>query len=297
MEQLKIQLDRFYRYIEIERRLSAHTVIAYKNDLNSFSDFIQDFQEVSTLPEIQASIIRAWIVELKDESKTNRTINRKISALKSFYNFLLKHHVVEKDITENIVLPKSEKKLPTFFSVKQMEQLFDHMIKELRDFQSYRDYLILQILYGTGIRQAELIGIKEMGVSKEYIKVLGKRNKERLVPITDELYSLIKDYVEIKKNEKIENEYLLVTDKGKKMYPKFVYRVVNKYINVVSTEQKRSPHTLRHSFATNTLNNGAQLHTVKEVLGHSSLAATQVYTHNSIERLKEAYKKFHPKEK
>lgn len=297
MEQLKIQLDKFYRYIEIERRLSPHTVVAYKNDLNSFGEFIHDFQEVSSLLEINSSIIRAWIVELKDESKTNRTINRKISALKSFYNFLLKHHVVEKDITENIVLPKSEKKLPTFFSVKQMEQLFDHMIKELSDFQSYRDYLILQILYGTGIRQAELIGIKEMDISKEYIKVLGKRNKERLVPITDELYSLIKDYLEIKKNQKIENEYLLVTDKGKKMYPKFVYRVVNKYINVVSTEQKRSPHTLRHSFATNTLNNGAQLHTVKEVLGHSSLAATQVYTHNSIERLKEAYKKFHPKEK
>ncbi len=297
MELLKEHIEQFINYTKIEKRLSAHTVKAYDNDMSSFYEFVSSYKELDNLEEINTGIIRGWMVSLKDLGNSNRTIHRKISALKSFYKFLLKHEIVAIDYTENIVIPKSEKKLPTFFSNKQLDQLLEIMKKNQSGFQTTRDYLIINLLYSTGIRQSELIELKENNISSEFIKVLGKRNKERLVPITQELYQLILDYQKQKSDNNFKTIELLVTDNGKKMYPKFVYRVVNKYINVVSTEQKRSPHTLRHSFATNTLNNGAQLHTVKEVLGHSSLAATQVYTHNSIERLKEAYKKFHPKEK
>ena len=244
MELLKEHIEQFINYTKIEKRLSAHTVKAYDNDMSSFYEFVSSYKELDNLEEINTGIIRGWMVSLKDLGNSNRTIHRKISALKSFYKFLLKHEIVAIDYTENIVIPKSEKKLPTFFSNKQLDQLLEIMKKNQSGFQTTRDYLIINLLYSTGIRQSELIELKENNISSEFIKVLGKRNKERLVPITQELYQLILDYQKQKSDNNFKTIELLVTDNGKKMYPKFVYRVVNKYINVVSTEQKKSPHPL-----------------------------------------------------
>jgi integrase/recombinase XerC len=289
-------LNNFLNYIQFERRFSNHTITSYKTDLKQFFKYIETTYNVISIEEVSHAIIRSWIVELKENEISNKTINRKISTLKTLYKYLLKQHITTINPMLKIIAPKQAKRLPTFFNDETISKILEGDFFS-KDFNGYRDALILDLLYSTGIRLQELITIKESSINDKQLKVLGKRNKERIIPITDRLNGIINQYVKLKSNQNFENkiECLLVTDKGLKLYDKFVYRRVNYYISLVSTEKKRSPHTLRHSFATNMLNNGAQLHSIKELLGHSSLAATEVYTHNSIKKLKDTYKKYHPK--
>ena len=289
-------LNNFLNYIQFERRFSKHTVKSYKTDLKQFFAYVSESYEIVSILEVNHIIIRSWIVELKENKISNKTINRKISTLKTLYKFLLKKNIIEVNPMLKIIAPKQAKRLPTFFNNETINKILEGDFFT-KDFSGYRDALILDLLYSTGIRLQELITIKESSIDNKQLKVLGKRNKERIIPITDRLNKIINQYITFKNNQNFENkvEFLLVTDKGLKLYDKFVYRRVNHYISLVTTEKKRSPHTLRHSFATNMLNNGAQLHSIKELLGHSSLAATQVYTHNSIKKLKDTYKKYHPK--
>ena len=291
------QKDSFSNYIQNERRLSIHTLTSYQTDLNQFQDFLEQTFRHSNFSEAQHNEIRMWMVELKDKGISNRSINRKISSLKTFYKFLLTQQVIEANPMLKVISPKDSKKLPVYFEQKMLNQLFNSD-NFTNDFLGTRDILILELLYGTGMRLSELINIKESDINNNELKVIGKGNKERILPITENIKSFLPLYLEMR-NEAFTQEkfdYLLCTNSGNKLYEKFVYRLVNHYLGLVTNEKKRSPHTMRHSFATNMLNNGAQLHTIKEILGHANLSATQVYTHNSIERLKDTYKKFHPKE-
>ena len=265
--------------------------------LSQFKEFLSQTFRLNHFAEATHNEIRMWVVELKESGISSRSINRKISTLKSFYKYLLIRNEVEANPMLKIISPKQSKKLPVYFEQRKLDDLFELDVFT-NDFKGLRDILILELLYGTGIRLSELIGIKESDLLGKEIKILGKGNKERLVPITNRLQKLLPIYL-AKKKECFSGDILsnlLVTNKGKKLYEKLVYRTVNHYLGLITNEKKRSPHTMRHSFATNMLNNGAQLHTIKEILGHANLSATQVYTHNSIERLKDTYKKFHPKE-
>ena len=289
-------LERFLKYLQFEKRYSSHTLIAYKTDLLSFSKFL----ELIDL-EIQFAnhqIIRSWMVSLMDQSIDPRSINRKISTLRSFYKFLLREKVVKENPVLKIQTPKTSKRLPNFISDDKLSDLLDNQVFE-NDFFGLRDKLVLELLFGTGIRLSELLGIKEKDVylEEKTLKVLGKRNKERIVPINHSLVELLKQYFNDKKVQLFLNdsEVLIVTNTGSPAYPKLIYRIVNKYLSLISTQEKKSPHVLRHSFATSLLNNGADINAIKDLLGHASLAATQVYTHNSIERLKFIYKQAHPK--
>lgn len=297
METFQSQTEEFSNFIQNERRLSPHTITSYQTDLKQFQEFLEETFRMNFFSEASYNEIRMWIVHLKENEISNRSINRKISTLKSLYKYFLIKQKVELNPMLKIIAPKQSKKLPVYFDQKLLNNLFNSEVFT-NDFKGIRDILIMELLCGTGMRLAELINIKQNDVSKNDIKVIGKGNKERIIPITQNITSLITLYKEKRKEEfsVTENEFLLWTNKGNKLYEKFVYRIVNHYLGLVTNEKKRSPHTMRHSFATNMLNNGAQLHTIKEILGHANLSATQVYTHNSIERLKDAYKKFHPKE-
>ena len=297
MDTFKSQIEQFSNYILHERRLSKHTVVSYNTDLRQFQEFLEETLRIKSFTDATYNEIRMWIVHLKENEISNRSINRKISTLKSLYRYFLIQQKIEINPMLKIIAPKQSKKLPVYFDQKLLNTLF-HSEVFTNDFKGIRDILIMELLSGTGMRLAELIHIKETDIHNQEIKVLGKGNKERIVPITNNISSFLTLYIDKRKEEfpKANNEYLLWTNKGDKLYEKFVYRLVNHYLGLVTNEKKRSPHTMRHSFATNMLNNGAQLHTIKEILGHANLSATQVYTHNSIERLKDAYKKFHPKE-
>ncbi|MDC1370965.1 tyrosine-type recombinase/integrase [Flavobacteriales bacterium] len=297
MNSFESQTDSFKNYVQNERRLSVHTLTSYATDLAQFQEFLAQTFRLINFTEATHNEIRMWVVQLKENGISSRSINRKISTLKSFYKYLLIRNEVETNPMLKIISPKQSKKLPVYFEQKKLTDLFQLDVFT-DDFQGLRDILILELLYGTGIRLSELINIKESDIHGNEIKVLGKGNKERLVPITSRIEQLIPIY-KAKRKEMFpsgKESLLLLTNKGDKLYEKLVYRTVNHYLGLVTNEKKRSPHTMRHSFATNMLNNGAQLHTIKEILGHANLAATQIYTHNSIERLKDAYKKFHPKE-
>jgi integrase/recombinase XerC len=289
-------LERFLKYLQYEKRYSSHTLIAYKTDLLSFSKFLELIDLEMQFANHQ--IIRSWMVSLMDQNIDPRSINRKISTLRSFYKFLLREKVVKENPVLKIQTPKISKKLPNFISDEKLSGLLDTQVFE-DDFFGLRDKLVLELLFGTGIRLSELLGIKEKDVylEEKTLKVLGKRNKERIVPINYSLVELLKQYFAGKKIQLFLNdsEVLIVTNMGSPAYPKLIYRIVNKYLSLISTQEKKSPHVLRHSFATSLLNNGADINAIKDLLGHASLAATQVYTHNSIERLKFIYKQAHPK--
>lgn len=289
-------LEQFLKYLQFEKRYSPHTLIAYKNDLFQFSRFLKSLDTEIQLANHQ--IIRSWIVLLMDEDIDPRSINRKISTLRSLYKYLHREKIVEENPVLKIQTPKVAKKLPTFISDDKLNGLLDGKVFE-DDFSGLRDKLIIELLFGTGIRLSELLGIKEKDIyiAEQTLKVLGKRNKERIIPINYSLISLLDNYSMEKKNQGFSNnsDVLIVNDKGLPAYPKFIYRAVQKYLKTISTQEKRSPHVLRHSFATSLLNNGADINAIKDLLGHANLAATQVYTHNSIERLKSIYKQAHPK--
>jgi len=288
-------IDGFMNCLEKEKRYSKHTITAYRIDLNQFKKFLSNIYETD-LNAADSNMIRSWVVSLMDNGQSVKTVNRKISTLKSFYHYLLETGSIKQSPTHKITAPKNKKPLPVFMKNSEMDTLFGTETFG-DDFSAQRDELILEILYSCGIRLSELIGLEESSIS-EYqsgLKVLGKRNKERIVPLHASLLKKIKSYLQTKREAGFSSLHLLVTDKGEKLYPKFVYRKVNYYLGQVTTARKKSPHVLRHTFATHMLNNGADLNVIKELLGHSNLSATEIYTHNSIEKLKNIYKRAHPR--
>jgi integrase/recombinase XerC len=291
-------MDLFFKYLEFEKRYSPHTLLSYQTDLGQFAEYLAQTYQISDPAEADHHIIRSWIVSLVQRKLDPRTVNRKIACLRSYYKFLLQQNRITKNPTLRIKPPKAAKKLPSFVPQGSFNVFLDSFAFA-PTLEGLRDKLILELLYGTGIRLAELIGIGEadLNMAAKTVKVTGKGNKERLVPLHDALVLTLEQYLEKKKSEFPDNntEKLLVTTKALPLYPKLVYRIVKRYINLVSTSEKASPHVLRHSFATHLLNNGADLNAIKDLLGHASLAATQVYTHNSIEKLKSIFDKAHPK--
>ena len=288
----------FLDYLKFQKRYSQHTIISYKNDLSAFFDFLQVQFDESSIKDIKPPYIRTWLADLKSQGISSKSINRKISSLRSFFKYQLKQDIIKVSPMATIISPKVGKRLPQFVEKKDIDTLFDHV--EFPDnWTGKTDRLLLQILYNTGIRQAELIGLKENQVDNRNsnIKVLGKGSKERIIPVSNTLIQELKNYAAEKKRQFAggETTFLLVNEKGKKLYPRYVYNVAKKYLALVTTIDKKSPHVLRHTFATHLTNNGADLNAVKELLGHSSLAATQIYTHNTIEKLKDVFKKAHPK--
>jgi integrase/recombinase XerC len=290
-------LERFIRYLQFEKRFSPHTVSAYQKDIEQFLEYLLvnelDFKNVRHLH------IRSWMVDMLDRQKEPKTIHRKLSTLRSYYKFLMRENAVEVNPALQIQPPKIPKRLPVVIEEKKLNDLLDNQEVFAPDFNGLQERLIIELLFGTGIRLAELISLNESDVNlyEQNIRVLGKRNKERIIPVNVSLMTLIKQYVHEKKDQKFCNNSasLIVTKEGKPAYPKLIYRIVKKYISLISTHDKKSPHVLRHSFATSLLNHGADINAIKELLGHASLAATQVYTHNSVERLKSIYKQAHPK--
>lgn len=291
----------FQDYLLLEKKYSVHTAKAYVQDLNFFKDFLQkNFDGHDDLAEVNYSMIRNWIVALIDNEKSNTSVNRKISSLKAFYKYLLKSKQIEFNPLSQHKSLKTPKKIQVPFSEKELEQL--NVLEDFdSDFESIRNKLILDLLYTTGMRRAELISLQMNSVdySNHLIKVIGKRNKERLIPLLPEIVQKLKEY-EKERSELdtiIDVSYFFLTSKGNKLYDNLVYRIINNYLSAVTEKQKKSPHMLRHTFATHLLNNGADLSSVKELLGHSSLASTQVYTHSSLSELKNTYLNAHPRNK
>ncbi len=286
----------FLDYLRFERRYSAHTIVAYRNDLDQFFAFMLSQFEAPALEHISATMVRSWMAELKNDEQTAKSINRKISALKSFFKFQLKQGVLQQTPMATIVTPKISKRLPSFVDQRDMQTLFDHV--EFPDsWKGRTEKLVLELFYHTGMRLSELVNLKESQLDTHYgqLKVLGKGNKERIIPLAPPLIQALAAYIKDKPVVAEAVPQVFVTEKGKPLYARLVYNLVKNNLEKVTTLQKKSPHVLRHSFATHLTNNGADLNAVKELLGHSSLAATQVYTHNTIEKLKDVFKKAHPK--
>ena len=288
----------FLDYLTFQKRYSPHTILSYQNDLISFFEFVEKNYGPILIKEISTSFVRSWLASLKEAKVESRSINRKISSLRSFFKYHLKIGEVIVNPLATIAATKIKKRLPQFVSEKDIKLLFDH-VEFAADWNGNTDRLLCALLYNTGIRKAELINLKEshIDIGNSVIKVIGKGSKERLVPISNEMSRMLLKYMSDKLDgcEGPDKDYLFVNSKGKQLYPKYIYNVVHKYLNVVTTIDKKSPHIFRHSFATHLMNGGADINAVKELLGHSSLAATQVYTHNTIEKLKDVYKKAHPK--
>lgn len=288
-------IENFVEYIQFEKRQSKHSVAAYKSDVTQLQEFISVQYNIS-LAEVNHQIVRTWVVSLKQDGLTNKTLHRKISSIKTFYKFLIKQGLLEVNPASKIVLPKIEKRLPTFVKKDEVNQLLDIEKIEVTNFESLRNYLVLLLFYQCGIRLSELVNLKANDITSTSIKVLGKRNKERIIPILDKVYSIIKNYNTLK-SENFEScsPYLIVKNDGEQTYPKFIYNIVNKELTKHTSLKKKSPHVLRHTFATHMLDEGADLNSIKELLGHSNLMATQVYTHNSLAKIKSIYKQAHPR--
>tara|TARA_B110000908_G_C10178886_1_gene414624 strand:+ start:42 stop:911 length:870 start_codon:yes stop_codon:yes gene_type:complete len=285
--------NKFITYLSSEKRFSEHTVKSYTTDLKQFTSFLADeFQIVDDINEIRFQIIRSWIASLLEKGIGPRSVNRKISTLKSYFKFLIREGVIVENPMMKVVAPKSKKRLPVFIEEDQIETLLNEVEFE-EGIVGERNKLIIELFYVTGIRLSELINIKisDIDFNNNLIKVLGKRNKERLIPLASSMIGELRSFIE--KNP--QNQFLFTNLDGKKLYTKLVYRIVKKYISKISSVNKKSPHILRHTFATHMLNNGADINAIKELLGHANLSATQVYTHNTIEKLKSVYKQAHPR--
>jgi integrase/recombinase XerC len=289
--------ESFISYLRYEKRYSSHTVVAYKNDLDQFVSFCTKVVGEFDVNRVDAKMVRNWIVSLMEERLSPRSVNRKVTTIKAFYKFLMKGSVVDSNPALNLALPKIRKRLPNFVEANNLHHLLDDGFFD-SSFCGIRDKLIVALLYGTGIRLSELLYLKDSDFdTKGYlIRVLGKRQKERIVPYPREINSLLLQYIETR-NREIGNlsEKLLVTEKGRPVYEKLIYRIVTNNLAKVTSLEKKSPHVLRHTYATHLLNNGADLNAVKELLGHSSLAATQIYTHTTFEKLHDIYKQAHPR--
>ena len=292
-------IQSFIGYLKFEKRYSAHTIRSYHDDLVQFFSFLDTQFGVVKLKDISQSFVRSWLASLKDDDITGRTINRKISTLKSFFKYHLKQESIEITPMFNITSPRISKRLPVFIKEKDLADLAKALKTNTEDWDELNTKMLITVFYSTGMRLSELINMKEKQVdfSRKQFKILGKGNKERIIPAGSELLTIIKEYINEKRKvfEKAD-DVLLVNNKGKKLYPKYAYNLVRSILTEeVKTLDKKSPHVLRHTFATHLMNNGANLDAVKELLGHASLASTQVYTHNTIEKLKNVYKKAHPK--
>jgi len=286
----------FLNYLSLEKKYSHHTVIAYKNDLNSFQIFCNNQYDSQNIVEVNYAQIRNWIVSLVKSNISNRTINRKVSSLKSFYKFLQKTKEIESNPLAKHKALKVPKQVQVPFSEKEILSVLNLLDGEV-DFESLRNKLMVEMFYSTGMRRSELINIKikDIDFANETVKVLGKRNKERFIPLLKSIQKSLINYIEVRNEINTNESYLFITKIGKITYDTLVYRVINNYFSSVSSKVKKSPHIIRHSFATHLLNEGADLNSVKELLGHSSLASTQVYTHSSLGKLKEVYNQAHPR--
>jgi len=296
---IPVEIQSFLDYLKFERRYSAHTIRSYQDDLRQFGEYLKkDYDEILIVKTDHVTV-RSWLAQLKENDISAKSINRKISSLKSFFKYHLKAGTITQSPMGKIISPKISKRLPVFIKEEDTSKLISASLIATEDWKSLNTHLLVTLFYGTGMRLSELVNLKENQVdfSRRQLKVLGKGNKERIIPVTAELLKVVKEYIQQKKKEfEHSADTLLVTEKGKKMYSKYAYLLVNAVLNDnVKTLDKKSPHVLRHTFATHLMNNGANLNAVKELLGHSSLAATQVYTHNTIEKLKNVYKKAHPK--
>ncbi len=292
-EQINPMFEAFIDYLRFEKRSSEHTILAYQTDLTQFTEFLE-LKTISELNELTSLNIRSWIVYLIDEGQSNRSVNRKIATLRTFYKWLRKQNLVVNNPMTKIQGPKNEKRLPVFAKESDLEsdKLADLFAN---DFDGMRDALMVELFYQTGIRLNELINLKETDINEQSIKVLGKRNKERLIPISTELYNQIEKFSYYKSKMLGNTKFLLVLNNGNKLYPTFVYRKINSYLSKATNLDKKSPHVLRHTFATHMLNRGSGLETLKDLLGHANLAATQVYTHNSFAQLTAIYSQAHPR--
>ncbi|MEY5046845.1 MAG: integrase [Bacteroidota bacterium] len=293
-----IHIQSFINYLEFEKRYSKHTIISYTNDLQNYTDFLAHYYPDLAIEAVGYQILRSWVVELAEADLNNKSINRKIATVRSLYKFLQLKGIITNNPTKLLKSPKIEKRLPDTIEQKSLFQLLSELQFD-EDFSGIRDKLLIEMFYGTGMRLSELIELNhaDISINNQQVKVLGKGNKERFIPLHQSLILLIKNYLDVKNNLFSCNpsQSFFVTDTGKQLYPMFVYRKVYHYLTLVTPKEKRSPHVLRHSFATHLLDAGADLNAIKEMLGHSSLAATQVYTHNSLEKLKAVFKKAHPK--
>ncbi len=292
-------IKQFLNYLSKEKKYADLTLKAYAKDLYDLDTFLKHQQ--LTIDKATGQQIRRWLVSLSEQNLSERTINRKLAAIKSFYKFLQKTETLQINPTDGLTGLKIHRQLPLPFSLDEMEQLLDPELFK-PGYEGIRDFTIIYLLYTTGLRRAELIGLKESDLDwvKKELKVTGKRNKQRLIPLLDKTLDVLKNYQQAKQKyfeNRAVDDFLFLTKKSKKMYDVLVYRLINSYLSKVSVKHKRSPHMLRHTFATHLLNNGAGLNDIKELLGHSSLAATQIYTHSSIEQLKNVYKRSHPRNK
>jgi len=293
--------ERFLQYLEFEKRSSRYTVISYATDLRQFKEFILEEFELADPAKAQYLHIRTWLSALMEQGITARSVNRKKTALQTFYRFLLKEGVITENPVKRVISPKMSKRLPVYIEEHRMEELF-HKIGEYTtmDFCALRNLMVLEMFYATGMRLSELVQLRDSDIDQSgmTVKVLGKRNKERIIPYGPSLSALIEKYITERQKQFHDSTgagYFFLTDSGKKIYQKLAYRIVNDYLSCITTMEKKSPHVLRHTFATHMLNKGADLNVIKELLGHANLSATQIYTHNTIEKLKNIYKQAHPK--
>lgn len=287
--------DDYIDYLRFQKRYSEHTVNAYRNDILQFADFLEEEDHRPGWEKVTDRQVRAWMIALMDEGISPRSVNRKLSSLKSFYRYLQRKGV-KADPTAGISGPKTGKPLPAFVRENEINELLDTW-EFGGDFEGQRNKMIIEMLYGTGMRRAELIGLREEDVrfGEKVIRVTGKRNKQRQIPLLPELTEKLESYLEVKRELFPGVTWLFVTSKGKQLYPRLLYRVVHKYLGLVTSLTKKSPHVLRHTFATHLLNRGADLNAIKEILGHANLSATQIYTHSTFEKLKKVYKQAHPR--
>jgi integrase/recombinase XerC len=291
-------LNSFIQYIQFEKRFSPHTVEAYKSDLEQFFTFLNVTYFEKEIEKVTHPMIRSWIVSMMENGTTPRSINRKLSSLKTFYKFLLRNEAIKINPMQKIYAPKTSKRLPVFVEESSMNLLFEQ-VEFGEGFFAIRDRLLIEVLYVTGMRVTELVNLKDkdFDLTNNQLKVLGKRNKERIIPFTRVVKQMIQEYQALKSKQSFSfsSENLFIAKDGKPLTRKSVYDLVKKYLTAVSTIDKKSPHVLRHTFATHMLNHGADINSIKEILGHTNLSATQVYTHNTIEKLKQVYKQAHPR--
>jgi integrase/recombinase XerC len=290
--------ESFLLYLDVEKRYSQHTIRSYKNDLDQFYSFISLNCSCNNPEDVSSQEVRAWIVTMLESGIVPASVHRKISCLRVFYRYLRKEGEMKNDPLEKLVLPKRRKRLPVFVAEESLSYLLD--IYEFgNDFTGIRNRTIIEMLYNTGMRRSELIGLRnrDVDITGETVRVLGKRNKERIIPIVRPFIARLKEYIKVRDESGTadKNGWFFITDKRNKLYDKYVYSIVKKYLTMVTTIEKRSPHVLRHTFATHMLNKGADLNSIKELLGHANLSATQIYTHNSFEKLKKVYKQAHPR--
>jgi integrase/recombinase XerC len=287
--------ETFFKYLTFEKRLSSNTLAAYRNDIGQLTNFLQTTYEVDDLSVATYSMLRSWIISLTEEQILPVSVNRKIAAVRAFYKFLRIQGIISIDPSTKITVLKSAKRLPSFVREQEMGLLLDNMVSS-DDFEARRDKLILELFYGTGMRLSELIGLRDdsFNLGERTVKVLGKRNKERVIPFGTGLKSEIQSYLLLRNKLVPSPQRFLVSLTGRPCYPMLIYRMVRKHMNG-TTAARKSPHILRHSYATHLLDRGAELNAVKDLLGHSSLAATQVYTHNSMEKIKKVFNQAHPK--